>query len=63
MLTPKENLLETLKIGGRPDRLVNQYESFVMLQNDPLYKFTRGNRKKGCSSIDAWGTQIVWPED
>ena len=47
MLTPKENFLETLKKDGKPDRLVNQYQPFVPIMNDPLQKFTRGNRVRG----------------
>ena len=63
MLTPKQNLLETLKIDGKPDRLVTQYEPFIPVMNDPVYKLTRGNRARGVDSIDCWGTQILFPED
>ena len=55
MLTPKENFLETLKKDGKPDRLVNQYQPFVPIMNDPLQKFTRGNRVRGKTSVDRWG--------
>ena len=30
---------------------------------DPVQKFTRGNRKKGMTTKDRWGTEIAWPED
>ena len=64
MLTPKENFLETLKkTGGKPDRLVNGYEPLVPVMIDPVQKFTRGNRKKGMTTKDRWGTEIAWPED
>lgn len=63
MLTPKQNLLETLKVNGKPDRLVNQYEPFIPILNDPLSKYTRGNRIKGTTSYDRWGTQILFPAD
>jgi len=63
MLTPKQNLLETLKPDGKPDRLVNQYEPFVPIMVDPLQKYTRGNRVRGKTSIDRWGTEILFPED
>ncbi|MGI5936739.1 MAG: uroporphyrinogen decarboxylase family protein [Oscillospiraceae bacterium] len=63
MLTPKENLLETLKKDGKPDRLVNQYEPFVPIMNDPVNVFTRGNRVKGKTTKDRWGTEVAWPED
>ena len=63
MLTPKENFLETLKKDGKPDRLVNQYQPVVPIMNDPLQKFTRGNRVRGKTSVDRWGTEILFPED
>lgn len=63
MMTPKELLLETLKRDGKPDRLIRQYEPFVPIMNDPLQKYTRGNRKRGVTSVDKWGTQILFPED
>ena len=52
MLTQKENLLETIKKDGKPDRLVNQYQPFVPIMNDPLSKYTRGNRVRGTTSFD-----------
>lgn len=63
MLTAKENFLETLKKDGKPDRLVNQYQPFVPIMNDPLQKYTRGNRVRGTTSVDKWGTEILFPED
>lgn len=64
MLTPKENLLELLKgKDGRPDRLVNMYEPFKMIMNDACNQFARGNRKKGMTTIDKWGTTIMFPDD
>ena len=63
MLTQKQNLLETLKLDGKPDRLVNQYQPFVVLMNDPVYQFVRGNRARGKTTKDVWGTEIAWPED
>ncbi|SHJ59434.1 uroporphyrinogen decarboxylase family protein [Parasporobacterium paucivorans] len=64
MLTPKENLLELLKgKDGHPDRLVNMYEPFKMIMNDACNQFARGNRKRGVTTIDKWGTTIMFPED
>ena len=63
MLTQKENFLETLKKNGKPDRLVNQYQPFVPIMNDPLQRYTRGNRVRGTTSVDKWGTEILFPED
>ena len=63
MMTPKENLLETLKRDGKPDRLLKQYEALVPIMNDPLQVYTRGNRKRGTTSRDRWGTEILFPAD
>lgn len=63
MLTPKENLLETLKQNGKPDCLCNSYTMFRPLPNDPVFKFIRGNRIRGTNSYDQWGTYIMFPED
>jgi hypothetical protein len=63
MLSAKDNLLETLRVGGRPDRLVDQYQPFALLMNDPVRLYTSGNRVKGTTTKDRWGTTIVWPED
>ncbi len=63
MLTQRQNFLETIRKGGNPDRIVNQYGAFVPFTNDPLNVYTRGNRVKGTTSKDRWGTTILWPED
>ena len=63
MLSAKQNFLETVKPGGKPDRLVNQYEATVYLNTDPLVEHERGRRSRGMQPIkDLWGTTIVWPE-
>ena len=62
MLTPKRNFLETLKPDGKPDRLVNDYEFVKPVMVDPVHRFTRGNRKKGFTTKDQWGTTYLWPE-
>lgn len=49
--------------GTDPDRLVNQYQPFVPIMNDPVGRYTRGNRVRGITSKDRWGTTIVFPED
>ena len=63
MLTQKENVLETLKKGGKPDRLVNCYSPFVPIAGDPVFQFVRGNRIRGTDSIDRWGTLISFPDE
>lgn len=62
MLTKKQNFLETLKADGHPDRIVNDYEALQAVMVDPVQRFTRGNRKKGFTTKDQWGTTYMWPE-
>lgn len=63
MLTAKENVLETLKKDGRPDRLTNCYTAFKAIGGDPVFQYVRGNRVRGTNSYDRWGTYISFPED
>lgn len=63
MLTKRENFLQTIKKGGKPDRLVDDYTPFVPIMVDPVQRYTRGNRVKGKTTKDRWGTEIAWPED
>ena len=62
MLSKKENLLETMKRGGKPDRLVRQFEGTVMVPGDPVNFYIRGNRYPGMDPLyDRWGSRILWP--
>lgn len=64
MLNARENFLETIKKGGRPDRLVKQFEGTAFLPGDPVNVFVRGDRHPGMApKQDLWGTTILWPED
>lgn len=63
MLTPKQNLLESLKKGGNPVCLNNGYTMMRGIAGDPVFKLIRGNRIRGTESIDVWGTKILFPED
>lgn len=63
MLSVKENFLETLKADGKPDRLVMDYEFVKPVMIDPIMRFTRGNRVKGKTTKDQWGTTYMWPEE
>ncbi len=61
MLSKKENLLETIR-GGRPDRLVKQFEGTAMLPGDPVNFYVRGDRHPGMEpKYDLWGSRILWP--
>lgn len=63
-MTPKENLLETLKHNnGKPECLCNSFTMLRGIPGDPCFKLIRGNRIRGTESIDAWGTKILFPED
>ncbi len=62
MLSKKQNLLETLKPDGKPDRLVKQFEGTTLLPGDPVNFYVRGNRFPGMDPlVDRWGTTILWP--
>ncbi len=62
MLTPRQNLLETIR-GGNPDRYVNQFEFFAFPWKDP-YNYTNpapyfpGDENR----TDMWGVTWAWPE-
>ncbi len=63
MLTKKQNFLETIKKGGKPDRIVKQFEGTHFLPGDPVNMFVRGERYPGMPPMkDRWGTTILWPE-
>ncbi len=63
MLTPRENVLETIKKDGKPDCLTNCYTAFKPIGGDPVFQYVRGNRIRGTDSYDRWGTFISFPED
>lgn len=61
MLSKRDNFLETIR-GGKPDRLVKQYEYMSMIVGDPVNFYVRGNRHPGMEPLyDKWGTRILWP--
>jgi len=63
MLSPKQNILETIKRNGKPDRIVKQFEGTVFLPGDPVSLFVRGQRYEGMPPTkDLWGTEIIWPQ-
>lgn len=64
MLTPRENFYETLKIDGKPDRLVNQFEDMVFFPITPTSAYVRGKRYPGMEPLeDKFGTLVLWPKD
>lgn len=61
MLTPKQNLLETIH-GGNPDRFVNQYEYIKIMTGDP-FAASNPNPKPGEEMVkNAWGVTKSWPK-
>lgn len=61
MLTPRQNLLETIR-GGKPDRFVNQYE-YMTLMMDPITLSTAGLCPRGGSAVTSLGVTVAWPEN
>jgi hypothetical protein len=55
--------LETIKPGGKPDRLVNQYEPVSLILPDPILLYERGGVARGKTFVDPWGVTFGWPED
>lgn len=61
MLTPRENLLETIKVDGKPDRLVNQWEAYENIVGAPV---ASPRAIKGADPIqDGWGVWKVYPSN
>ncbi|MDR1573374.1 MAG: uroporphyrinogen decarboxylase (URO-D) [Clostridiales Family XIII bacterium] len=63
MLSPRDNFLETIKRDGKPDRLVNQYESIAMILPDPILMHSREGAARGKIFTDTWGVTYEWPEN
>lgn len=63
MSTPKEIFLELIRPDGQPERQLRQYEALHMCLTDPCNTYLRGNRERGTTSVDRWGTTILFPED
>lgn len=61
-MTQREILLESLKEGGKPACLNNNWAMFKPIGGDPCFKLIRGNRIRGTYSYDVWGTYIRFEE-
>lgn len=60
MLTPRQNLLETIH-GGNPDRFVKQYEYIKLVMNNP-FAASNPNPKPGEHNVvNKWGVTKSWP--
>jgi hypothetical protein len=62
MLNARENFLETIKIDGSPDRLVNEFEALALIVPDPFLvaSFPVGI-EPGKGGFNDWGTEFLWP--
>ena len=60
MLTPRQNLLATIREGGKPDRFVKQWEAYEFIMgsplNDPFPMPGQG------PVVDSWGVTKEWVE-
>ena len=61
MLTPKQNLLETIR-GGKPDRFVKQYE-FMKLVMSPVMRHRNQPKRGEMNKINNWGVTVSFGED
>ena len=59
MLTATQNLLETIKVDGKPDRLLKQYEGATFFPPNPANNYVRGNRHRGMEPMKG----SVWNRD
>ena len=61
MLTAKENMRQVI-LGGKPDRLVNQYEAIQLLSH-PFTMTSPQPKKGGENVVNAWGVTNSFPEN
>ena len=61
MLTVKENLRETLKKDGKPDRFVNQFE-YLATVFTPQQMVNPRPQYGGPEIVDTWGVTKAWPK-
>ncbi len=62
MATAKEIFLETMKVDGKPQRQLVQYEAIHVMLPDPVMLYVRDGCVPGATHPDKWGTVIAWPE-
>lgn len=62
MATPKEIFLELLKPDGKPERQLVQYEALAVQIPDPVFLYIREGSRPGTTTVDKWGTTILFPE-
>ena len=62
MLTAKENMIECMKPGGKPDRFVNQYEAMDLIIN-PVFMTSPSPKRGQLDVVNSWGVTNSWPEN
>ena len=62
-MTPSEIFLELLKPDGKPERQLKQYEATQILFDDPASVYLNKDKQRGTTSVDRFGTTILFPED
>ena len=62
MLTPRENFIETVTPGGKPDRFVKQYE-FMQLVRTPVFLHRNIPKRGEMNKVNNWGVTISFGED
>ena len=62
MLSPRQNLLETIH-GGHPDRFVNQYEYMSLIMGSPYGMRNPYPQKGGPNVVNAWGVTLSFPDN
>ena len=62
MLTARENFEETIKVGGKPERFVNQYEYLGIVMGSPFGKRNPNPKPGEENVVNAWGVTKSWPK-
>ena len=62
MLTKRQNMIETMKVGGHPDRFVNGYEALGLVMGSPFGKRNPNPKPGELNVVNAWGITKSWPK-
>jgi len=64
-LSVKENFLETVKKGGKPDAIVVQWGPLMAFPPrdmvEPCYTFMANGLRPGVNIVNRWGVEVLWP--
>ena len=62
-MTAAEIFKELIKVDGKPERQLLQYEALKIIFDNPMDAYLRGECRVFGESRDRWGTVILFPED